>query len=40
MNVYCTHYESLKKVARKNLGYKLRWYAEDHDGAVRNGARN
>ena len=40
MNVYCSQYESVKKVARKYLSYKLRWYAEDQDGAVRHGRRN
>ena len=37
MNVYCTEYDVIKKVARKVLGYKLREYAEDHDGAIRRG---
>ena len=40
MNVYCSHYESVKKVARRDLKYKLRWYAEDQDGAIRKGRRN
>ena len=35
MNVHCTDYEVVKKVARKSLGYKLKYYAEDHDGAIR-----
>ena len=26
MNVYCTEYDVIKKVARKGLGYKLREY--------------
>ena len=40
MNVYCTEYDVIKKVARKVLGYKLREYAEDHDGAIRRGQHN
>ena len=40
MNVYCTEYECIKKVARKVLGYKLREYPEDHDGAIRKGEHN
>jgi len=37
MNVFCTEYEIVKKVARKLLGFKLREYDEDHDGAIRRG---
>jgi len=37
MNVFCTEYEIIKKVARKVLGFKLREYEEDHDGAIRGG---
>ena len=40
MNVYCTEYDVIKKVARKVLGYKLREYPEDHDGAIRKGQHN
>ena len=40
MNVYCTEYDVIKKVARKVLGYKLREYPEDHDGAIRKGEHN
>ena len=40
MNVYCTEYEIIRKVARKVLGFKLREYHEDHDGAVRKGQHN
>ena len=40
MNLYCTEYEVIKKVARKVLGYKLREYPEDHDGAIRKGEHN
>ena len=34
MNVHCTEYEIVSKVARKVLGYKLREYKEDHEGAI------
>lgn len=37
MNVYCTEYDVVKKVARKVCNYKLREYREDHDGAIRRG---
>ena len=40
MNIHCTEYDVIKKVARKGLGFKLRNYAEDHDGAIRKGERN
>ena len=40
MNVYCTEYDVIKKVARKCLGFKLRNYMEDHDGAIRRGQHN
>ena len=40
MNVYCTEYEVVKKVARKSLGFKLKSYHEDHDGAIRRGIHN
>lgn len=40
MNVYCTEYDVIKKVARKCIGFKLRNYAEDHDGAIRKGMHN
>ena len=40
MNVYCTEYDVIKKVARKSLGFKLRNYMEDHDGAIRRGQHN
>ena len=35
MNVYCTEYEIIKKVARKGMNFKMREYAEDHDGGIR-----
>lgn len=37
MNLYCTEYEVIKKVARKVHGFKIREYPEDHDGAIRKG---
>ena len=37
MNVHCTEYDIIKKVARKNLNFKLRHYNEDHEGAIRRG---
>ena len=40
MNVYCTEYDVIRKVARKELNFKLREYPEDHDGAIRKGVHN
>ena len=37
INVACTEYDVIKKVAKKMCGLKLREYEEDHDGAIRNG---
>lgn len=34
MNVYCTEYDVVKKVAKKVMNYKLKEIEEDHDGAV------
>ena len=34
MNVYCTEYDVVQKVGRKVLGFKLKEYKEDHDGAI------
>ena len=34
MNVYCTEYDVVQKVARKMLGFKLREYKEDHEGSI------
>lgn len=37
MNVYCTEYDVVKKVAKKVLNYKLKEIEEDHDGGVHKG---
>ena len=34
MNVYCTEYDVVQKVGRKVLGFKLKEYKEDHEGAI------
>lgn len=34
INCFCTEYDIVKKVARKECYYKLREYEEDYDGAV------
>lgn len=34
MNVYCTDYDVIKKVARKVNNFKLKELEEDHEGAV------
>lgn len=34
MNVYCTDYDVVKKVAKAMLGYRLKEYKEDHDGGI------
>lgn len=36
INVACTEYEVIKKAARKELGWRLKYFWEDHDGALRN----
>ena len=33
-NVYCSEYDSVRKVLRKVVGFKLREYAEDWEGAI------
>jgi hypothetical protein len=40
MNVFCTEYDIVKRVARKHLDYRLKNYEEDHEGAVVNGEGN
>ena len=40
MNVFCTEYEVVKRVARRQLGYRLKEFDEDHEGAVFNGEGN
>jgi hypothetical protein len=40
MNVYCTEYDVIKRVARRMLGFRLKEYEEDHEGAVINGEGN
>jgi hypothetical protein len=37
MNVYCTEYEVVRKVAKKVLNYKIKEIEEDHDGGVHKG---
>ena len=34
MNVYCTDYDVVKKVAKAMNNYRLKEYREDHDGGV------
>ena len=34
INIACTEYDVIKKVAEKTCGLKLREYDEDHDGGV------
>ena len=37
MNVYCTEYDVVKKVAKKVMNYRLKEIEEDHDGGVHKG---
>jgi hypothetical protein len=37
INLYCTEYDVVKKVAKKSMNYKLKEIEEDHEGAVING---
>ena len=40
MNVHCTEYDIVSRVAKKLLNFRIRDYEEDHDGAVVNGEGN
>ena len=37
MNVMQTQYDVIKKVGKRVCNYQLKFYREDHDGAVRKG---
>jgi len=37
MNVFCSEYDIVNRVARRQLGYRLKEYEEDHEGSVING---
>lgn len=34
VNVYCTEYDIVPKVAKKIFNCRLRYYEEDHDGGI------
>ena len=40
INVFCTEYDIVRRVAKRILNYRLKEYEEDHDGAIRNGEGN
>lgn len=40
MNVACTQYKVIKRVAKRILGFRLKEYEEDHEGAVIRGEGN
>jgi hypothetical protein len=40
MNVHCTEYGVVKRVARRMLGFRLKEIEEDHEGGVVNGEGN
>mmetsp|Transcript_39798 Transcript_39798/g.60985 ORF Transcript_39798/g.60985 Transcript_39798/m.60985 type:complete len:176 (+) Transcript_39798:181-708(+) len=40
MNVACTKYDIIKRVAKKMLGYRLKEYDEDHEGGFAHGEGN
>lgn len=40
MNVHCTEYDVIPRVAKKLLGYRIKEYEEDHEGGVLNGEGN
>lgn len=40
INVGQTEYDVIKKVARKICNWRLKYFEEDHEGAVRNGEAN
>jgi tubulin polyglutamylase TTLL6/13 len=37
MNVACTEYEVIRRVAKRMMGYRLRVYQENHLGSIKNG---
>jgi|TARA_B110000305_G_C19411744_1_gene625824 hypothetical protein len=37
MNVCCTEYEIVKRVAKRIVGYRIKEYEEDHEGGIING---
>lgn len=37
LNVFCTDYDVVKKVARKVNNFRLKEIPEDHEGGVRKG---
>ena len=40
MNVACTEYDVVKRVAKKMQDYRLKEYDEDHEGAIIHGEGN
>jgi len=40
INVGQTEYDVIKKVARKVCNWRLKYFEEDHEGAIRNGETN
>jgi hypothetical protein len=40
MNVFCTEYEIVKRIARRHMQYRLKEYDEDHEGAMVHGVGN
>jgi hypothetical protein len=34
MNVACTEYDVVRRVAKKNLNFRLKEFDEDHEGAI------
>lgn len=40
INVHCTDYDVVPRVAKRDLNYKLKEFEEDHEGGVVNNERN
>jgi hypothetical protein len=40
MNIACTEYDIIDKVARRFNNFRLKEFEEDHDGAIVDGQRN
>ena len=40
MNIACTEYEIIEKVAKKCNNFRIKEFEEDHDGAIVNGQHN
>ena len=40
MNVHCTEYDVVSRVAKKLCNFRIKEYEEDHDGGIIHGEKN